>query len=403
MKLTRITSQKTTLNKFAIFLIPVFLITLADTVISFTFPLIVESEVNSNTVMGLIISMAALSGIVMDIIIPKIFPGKAWKNLILTGLALSMFFGVFVYASEHSMTIPFLILASIIWGGYWEFIVFSEQDFIITEESKKNFVRDWGIIDSSIFLAIIIGPIFAATLLKSEGVDNFLLVVLLLQVIAFTVTLIAFRKSRGVDIRLHSKVSIVNELKKIAKLFPKVSEIFSVAFSINFINSAFWTVGALLSFEIASESDLPNWSIMFVYGVCLLFSSLVTSTTGLKKHRENFAIVSLLLATLIFSTFAFVDNNFVLLGLFALGVLFIAPAHIHNEAALSRVEEGNKKDELALAGIYRMSFSFAYIFSPVLTGFLSDQVGYKDALSYISFIFFALMVLLLVKKSLLKA
>ena len=142
-KLKSIVIPKSPLN---VFFIAFFLISIADGTMGYVFPIVVEKSVGSNTVMGLIMAISSITGLICDFIFPSLISRKNWKQLLTACVLLAVLFPVFSYYGEVFNLVIFFVLASVAWGVYYEYLAFSQQNYIVENNKEHSFSKDWGLL-----------------------------------------------------------------------------------------------------------------------------------------------------------------------------------------------------------------------------------------------------------------
>ena len=77
---------KTPINLFVLFCFPVFFLALAEAIMSYVFPIVVESSTGSNTVTGIILSLSSIVGLLMDFALPQLLKGRGWRFQVIAAI-----------------------------------------------------------------------------------------------------------------------------------------------------------------------------------------------------------------------------------------------------------------------------------------------------------------------------
>ncbi len=384
-------------SKLSRFVIPVFLILLADGIMAYVFPVLAEQKLNSNTQMGIIMAFSSVAGIVMDLIIPQIFKSRSWKPMLVTGIALATLFPLLTHLASNHYPLILFTFASIVWGIYFEFIGFSQQDFVVTEEPKNEFSKAWGILSSGWDLTMIIAPILGAYLLK-ESENKLAVVVIGIQILALSLASLILKSPKNKSIiKETSEVKyffkIVKEVKIIEILGEKIYPIVFLGFCVSLITSTYWTIGALFG---VSLSENTAWLIIVLNSCAMLLGESLTIRLKIKTRKKFISQISVLIASLLLTSFFLNPSEPMIYIIITISAFFVGFAFPLNEAVYSDLSKRSKEAEMLLLSIARMTISFSYIIGPLVTGFLSDRIGYEHTFGAIGAICLIISIFLLI-------
>jgi len=183
------TIYKKRFSSIFIFLLPLAIFRLSDSILSYIFPIVLEGHVNSNIAIGLIMALSSVVGLICDFVLPQIFPNKSWKFLLVVGILASLLFPVAVALGDIFGLISMFVIAVVIWGIYYEFILFTEQSFVVNEFKKEEYSKTWGVLGVMIDLTGIIAPILGSMLLI-WGTLAYSSVTVLMNILALIFTII---------------------------------------------------------------------------------------------------------------------------------------------------------------------------------------------------------------------
>jgi cyanate permease len=147
-------------NGFFIFAIMVFFFTLGDATMSFIAPVIMEHKLGAAQ-MGIILSTSSMAGTIMDFTFAKLFGNKKPRFFVKIMLAFSVFFPISFILYQ---SVPSFIFGMLVWGVYFEAMVFSNYHTIHQIIQPKNFVWAWGMLATVRNIAWVFGPIAASYL-----------------------------------------------------------------------------------------------------------------------------------------------------------------------------------------------------------------------------------------------
>jgi len=122
----------------AIFLIPLLLIYFTDSILSFIFPIVVENLSDSNTLLGLIMSLSALIGLICDLIFPQYLKKHSWRFMLFLAIIIEFIFLLTTIFGQMFQVIGFFLLGSLIWGIYYELLYLYKTSWWYTNSKKTT-------------------------------------------------------------------------------------------------------------------------------------------------------------------------------------------------------------------------------------------------------------------------
>ncbi len=389
MQALHLFNKKTILTprRIVLFCFPLFFIFLADSVMSYIFPILVAKTTQSNTILGIIMALSSLLGILCDFIFPQLLRNRSWRFQLTVGIIIAFLFPVFSNLGAFFSLIFFFIIATLIWGVYFEFLQFSQQSFVILEDSPNEYSKDWGILFLIYELTINIGPIVGSFLLKQHVLTSNLTVNLfqILSLIFALFIMMNMPNHRGtaVESQIQKTLNVIKELRYWERLGERVWPAILAGVTVSFVSASFWTVGGLLGMEMAGDSGY-DWVVMVLFGVPLILGSLFLTKIPVHVHKKRFSQLSLLVGGMCLMTLIFFKNQpLLVLGIIAISSFAISFAGPLNEAVYSDLLERSGKSKMHLLGIAKSNSSFAYIIAPLCSGFLADKTNYYFTLSVV--------------------
>ncbi len=386
MKTLRLINSKTksSYGKFSVFLIPFTFIVLADAVNAYVFPIVAEFTLGSNTLMGFVLASSSVFGFLIDMTFPKFFPNNSWKDMLMLGIVISILFPTFILLGFHHQILLFFFLASLIWGIYYELISFSSQDYVVSEEAKSKYLRDWGIIGAFWHFTALIGPILAVYLL-SNSLHQYATVVIAIQLIALVYCLFSLNESKIVSdskskFRSHvkSSINLVKEFTVLEILGSRVFRLALVGFMTSLGHSFFWTLGGLWGEEVGGTTN-PHWLIISIFSGGLLVGSILFSQIKIKHHLMDYSEFGLVVTGFLLTLLYFFSHNWLVYLVVFIATIFMGAVTTLNEAVFSSVAERDSEIEMYMHSILRMAISASYVMGPLISGVLADKYGYQNS------------------------
>lgn len=368
-------------TKVAFFALVTFFIFLADSVLSFWAPNLMSDKLGSPFIMGLVFSFSSIVGLLSDLILPQIIKNLSFIKMLFIACFLGIMFALLLVLGLSWPQIAIFLLAMAIWGIYYEFLSFADQEFVTGHIPFDMHASVWGILGVFKNLAYFLGPLLAPlVLLRSEKYIGFGAILMSIIALMF---LYFFYKVKPVKLVVDvKKINILDEIAKWKVLFTRIWPVITLSFVVGLIDSFFWTSGAVLTEDLARQSFWGGW-FLSLYMLPSLFVGFAIARwrpyQGKKKLAEYLFLISGVLLFLLGhqKTITLV----LLLGLFA--STFIAIGYPLIQAVISDFLGRMGKSKRHLLGFSASSISLGYILGPTIAGFISSYVGEKLSFSYL--------------------
>jgi len=365
---------------FTSYCVIIFLISLADGVMSYTAPIFIENSLNSASKMGLIIAASSLAGLIFDFLFGELLSKKSYRFYLSAALVLAFLFpSMFLTLSPK---VHFFILGMFTWGIYYELIRFSDFHFINTYTNKDEHAKSWGTLLIFKSLAYTLGPLIASLLISKYFSLSFISA-LSFVLLAFFLFLAFSRTHNKKEQNFENrpkKVSLIEELKIWKILFKKVWALWLFILVIFMLDAAFWTAGAVLSETLKQKSALGGF-FLTVYMVPGLFMGLLAQKVSKPLGKKKIAFISGLFSGLILISVGFTHNVPLLLVLVfissTLGALSVPEILATFEDYVARLQSfGND-----MISLERTGENASYIIGPIIAGFLAQVLGFQKVFS----------------------
>ncbi len=387
-------------NKFTYFLLPLFLILLGDGIISYVFPVVLGNHISSNFIIGLIMSLSSVIGIACDFLIPIVFPKYGWKFQIIVGIILAITFPIATALGDVFSMIWLFIIAVILWGIYYEFIMFAQQSFIVEEETDGTYSQNWSIIEILTDIVEILGPIIGALLLI-KGIFAYASSIVAIEFLAliFALLLIFINKNTQ-SIKPKSQIKeyfgVFKELKVWKILSQKVYIILIMSIIVEVVYAGFATFSGIYGEKLINNPDW-DWAIMVGATLPYIFGSFIVLRLNIRKGKKRLSQIAIIVAGVILSSLVFFNNQLIpILAIVFLSNLTMSLCWPLDDAIYSDLQKRLGKKGIHLIGLSQASYSIAYIIAPTLVGFLADNVGFTNSFAIIGGISAILGIILLI-------
>lgn len=396
-KLKNVSIPRSPLN---IFFLSFFLIIIADGTMSYVFPIVVEERLNSNTFMGIIMALSSVTGFICDFLFPSLISRKNWKQLLMACVFFAFLFPLFSYYGEVFNIVLFFVTASIAWGVYYEFLAFSQQNYIVENNKEHSFSKDWSLLAVLISIMEVIAPILGSTLLIVGGYAYPVFVLTLLSIALMVLMLLGpNKKDDFVEVKSVSRelFKLVKEFRMWDILYGKVWQVLLVSFVLQSIFATYWTFGGLFGKQLVGEEG-PDWIVMILYAIPCLIASLLLSRFIIKKRKKLLSQIFLITGGFLMLMLLFTQGSVFITGfLILLSSLMFAFAYPLNNAVFSDLGTRLGREKNHLFGMLNAIGSMAFIIVPIFLGMISDKFGYIYAFAFIGTFAMLAGILLIVK------
>jgi MFS family permease len=360
----------------------IFLIYLADGIMSYVAPILIEAHVSNTLLMGFIISSSSLVGITCDFFFPELFKHKRQFFFLTSAVGLALFFPLSLLLFSHSVVT--FIAAMAIWGIYFEFLVFSNFYFVHTfvEHSHHSFA--WGLITVFRSIGMMISPLIASSLLHEAPSYPLLTAMVFLVLAAWLAVFFrwSFPQRKHLSVEEPAKKNVTHQLRVWLILLKKIWPLYSFIFALFVLESSFLTIGVLLAEDMMTVS---YWGKLLIVAYLLptLFTGLIVEKVTLNFGKKKTAFWSGVLSGALLSLSVFVHQPVFFVGLILISSLFSSLAM---PAILGAIQDYVTRLETSrgeLVGLQNSAGSLAYILGPILAGAIATAVGNKTTLAVV--------------------
>jgi len=273
-----------------------------------------------------------------------------------------------------------------IWGVYYEFLGFANQQFVSDSVPFKSHSTAWAIISVFKNLAYFLGPLFAGWLLYlSEG---FLVSgVIFFLLIALLVFLTSYKNhARPLEIDV-TQVNLGSELEHWLVLFRRVWPMVTMSLVLGLIDATFWTTGAVWTEKLSQQSFFGSFFLPF-YTLPSLFLGFVVAKWGVFSGKKRVAIVSLLAGGILLLFLGISGAIWLQLFLVLLIATSLSVTYPMVDAVYSDILARMGRKRKHLIGLSNSTISISYIIGPSLAGYVAEQIGEKLTFSVLGILTF---------------
>lgn len=347
-----------------------------DGVVSYVFPLAIEQNGFSKTMLGIIIGSSSVTGAVFDIILARFIKNTHFRRMYLLMFAICLF-TPFVLWSARPLWI--FLVAAALWGIYYDFQSFGNFDFIARTVKHHEHSGSFGILWVFSSLGNMIAPILAGIVIGGliDWQPYVLMYAMLGVSLVFFCILLYITPRRIEVIRGVSAKDMPDILKSVGawhRIGKVLLPVLLLTGLLNVLDAFFWTLGPLLA---ESYRTLFPFSGIFltVYELPPLlvgwFIGMVTARFG-KKRTAFFSFIA---GSLLLSLFPFLGNPYAVIAVvFVSSCLFAAAWPSLNGAYADYISQ-TENHESEITSLQDFAANAGYVVGPVLAGVLADNLG----------------------------
>ncbi|MBP9817620.1 MFS transporter [Candidatus Shapirobacteria bacterium] len=354
-----------------------------DGILSYITPILMESRGLSNTQIGLLISVSAVSGAIFDFIISKVFRFSHYLRYFIFVFIICLTYPLLLWSTDH-WAIYLLLMSA--WGLIYDFINFGIYDLSARISHRSEHTQNITIIGTFKSVGYFIGPLLIAYLITNWSLSPtslyfiylFLAISLCFYVVLFSISSPSGFFDNGprqvISLRWRGEIKLWRQFSHI--LFPIL--LFNTLFYI--FDSAFWTIGPIFSQQFP---EFKNFSILFmvVYVLPAVFVAKFAETLTSRFGKKRTAYLAFIVSSLFLLPFHFVSTPHLLLALVFCSTIFGTLAWSATAGAfIDYVSESDIHDN-EIIGLKDFSANIGYIIGPTLAGITSDLFGIRSTFS----------------------
>lgn len=345
---------------------------IANGMVGFILPILLEEEIKSLTIVGFILASSSIWNIITDILMGFMKKPPGYRLLLqIVGAILTLLF-LSIWLWEHPWL---LVLSTVIWGIYTELFSFITYDFVIKTSEEEDRAASFGLLSNFRSLGYALAPIIIGqALIISRQLTMFTGLFFALSLWLYINIQYGLKKLPQNNEITKRKLHFFNELRLWLKIGKKIYSLFFV-FLVRGIAD-----GVLTSFVPIFVAF--NENLKFYAGFILSALSLPTALlSGWFGHladiygRKKFILLGLIISTLALFPFGYSQNGYVAIFLalmIGVGYSLYSPAL---EALLSSYIEEHDNQEAETISESGIVYNLGFVLGAALTGILTTILG----------------------------
>ena len=361
-----------------------FLIFLADAILSFWLPNYMQEVLGSAFLMGLFLSFSSVVGIAVDMFLPQIIKGITVHNLLTLGIVSGGLFALLLlYLTWIPAAFVFLI-AMAVWGIYYEFFGFAEQQFVADATPLRMHSAVWAILGIFKNLAYFLGPLMAGYLVL--GGERMPVVGAMIYSTCGFITLVASKGVHKRPVKIDTEeVSLRKEIGHWRTLFGRIWPVLTLSMLMGLVDATYWTTGTVLTAKLAQKNILGSLFLP-AYMLPTLFVGIVIAKKKIYAGKKKMAELAFLASSIILLTLVFSNSVVVMVVIVFASSTFLSASYPLVDGVYSDIVARMGRERRHLIGLTRSSLSFAYIIGPALAGGLASLTGEINTFVIVGFV-----------------
>lgn len=324
--------------------------------------------------MGAIISFQSVVGFVADLVFPKILKNIHIRQLVFWAILVSGLTSFFLSASTLKPFLAIFIVTMILWGIYYELETFANFQFMSMVVPAGMRAAAWGFAGIFVNLAYFLGPFIAETLLSNGVLITQGTLIIFLLVAFVMLSFMGDKNNKNFGEVVLSDASPVRELKHWATLSKAIWPALGIGLVLGFIDSTFYTVGAVWTEKLSAENPWGVWflPLYLLPSICIgIPLSGWHIRNGKKKLAEKFLAVS----GIFFMGMILMPDISWQLAMVALASSALAVCYPLLEGVYTDFLTRMGSERTDLIGLTGSVINISYIVWPVIAGLIASKVG----------------------------
>jgi MFS family permease len=346
---------------------------LADALISFWAPNLLETSLNSSILMGVVIGFQSVIGFLADLVFPNLLKNVTVRRLVILAIMTSaMTILALVGASIKPLVLIFLVSMGL-WGVYYEFEGFACFEFMANTVPLTIRTGAWGVMGIFRNLAYFLGPLLGAWILVFGNLPlaGVALSLLFIGLIIILVSGKSHDRKLTIDVR---RVNLVQELIHWRTLIVHVWPVIVMSLLLGFIDATFWTTGAVLT-ENLSKGNPLGALFLPLYSFPSLFMGLVVAKWGIYKGKKKTAGKFLIGAGLVLMLLLVSHNLYWQLLMVLISGILLSITYPLIEGVYTDINARLGREKTHMIGLTSSVINLSYIIWPVIAGLITDRLG----------------------------
>lgn len=346
----------------------------ANGIIEFVFPTYLKSIGQSYIMIGLLLSMASISAILLDLPFGVLSDHYSRKKLMILGLILSPLFGILIFIFKNNIT---LLLLFLLWGLAYQLWQVPRDAYFASLTKKKTRTETYGLSNEFEGIGYTLGPLIGGILLSRYG---FMSITVSYTLFIFLAILVIFfiKKRHNGNTQLKKELIHSFQYKKVLNTEFKylsikgIKTVLAFALLIAVFDAIVWTLEPLLynSLELTHEFGAL---ILAAFSLPQIIFSVPAGKIARKIGKVNSLTIGLVVTATSLMAFSQFKNPMILVLLAVTGASGMAIIYPSIQSIL--VDLSYRKTKGKLLGLWNLMLDIGYVIGPILAGISAEIVG----------------------------
>lgn len=375
----------------------IFFWTLADATGQYIAPLLMQAHGFSYTMIGFILGTSSITGAAFDFLVSLVFKNTNFRRLLMIMFALCLIYPLTLWAAN---SLWLFLLAMAVWGIYFDLYNISTFDFVSRYTTRSANASGFGTVQVFRSLGLIVAPLVIGFIVV-ETVDwrafslYWLYIAIAIGIFAFLLYLV--RGMHPHEAHEHKRRNVFAELRLWKKVGGSLFPMLVLVCHLYMVEAFFWTLAPLY----AQTVEMGGFGGLFLmaYSLPVLVVGWIVGSFTKRFGKRRTAFISLLIGSVILSTFALVPQGVSVIALVLTATFFTSMSL----PAISATFADYILDHNALEGeaeaLEDLAANVGYIVGPMGAGLLADLAGMPGTFSLLGVFGAGLAMLLLLTTS----
>lgn len=372
------------------YLFVVFFIALADSLMAYSSPVLIESTLHSPVLLGIVMASSSFFGLFADFLVGKWFGNRPFSFFLFWTIVLAFMFPITLLLFPP--IVPIFVIAMAAWGIYYELLEFSHFHFIHKYEPSERHAWSWSLVYLLKSLAYGFGAFIAGYLLHISSNIPLLGAIFFCSLALGLFMLLLKGKAVHVQTSTASRRSIFAELAIWRLIGMRVFPIWLATFSLLFIDAIFWSIGPVMAEQFEGHNGGLLLTAYMSGGIPAI---LIGNRFGHRLGKKRSAFIAIIFAGLFLLSMGLRHDFYFIIAMAFCAAIFTSIALPKILATSEDYMDRLRSFGTEMVGLERSAYSLAYVLGPISAGLISSVSSYQQTFMIMGGILIGVSILLL--------
>ncbi len=351
----------------------VFFVALADALMAYSSPVLIESALGGPALLGIVLAVSSVFGLLADFLIGKWFGNKPFSFFLFWTIMLALVFPLTLLLFPP--IVPIFIVAMAAWGIYYELLEFSNFHFIHKHQPSEKHAWSWSVIYLVKSASYALGA-FSAGYLLHVSTKIPLMGAIVSCLLALSLLLLLFKKKpTHLIAETPKKRSVFAELAVWQLIGKRIFPVWLATFSLLFVDALFWSIGPVMAEEFSGKN---GGLLLSAYMLGAIPAMVVGNRFGHRLGKKRSAFIAAIFAGLFLMAMGLRHDFYFIIAMAFCAATFTAIALPKILGAAEDYMDRLKSFGSEMVGLERSAYSMAYVLGPISAGLISSVSSYQQ-------------------------